>query len=111
MELRETCQNAGISVKASTDAGRDSIFRTAVIAAISESQSSQDPRLANMKPHHFVAGVSKDLGAHHLHFGLPQAWVDGGVTYAKQGFSHAYQGGQQAPQQNDPSIVAVPYFA
>lgn len=64
VELRETCQSAGISVTPSTDSGRDSIFRTGVNVAAAEAMRSESGRLANLKPPQFVAGLAKDLGVH-----------------------------------------------
>ncbi len=57
------CQAAGITVKPSTEAGRDSIFRAAVTAALGVALESDSGRLAGVKPQLFTAGCAKDLGA------------------------------------------------
>ena len=62
-ELRTACSSAGVSVRTSTESGRDAMFRTAVAAALQMAQDGTSGLIAGCTPPQFVCGLAADLGA------------------------------------------------
>lgn len=62
-DLRETCQAGDVTVTASNESNRDSIFRSAVNMGL-KAALQENAKLAGLRPQQFVSGIAKDLGAH-----------------------------------------------
>jgi len=59
----QVCGEAGATVRARTESGRDALFRAGAEAAASAAMDAATSRLAGAAPARFVTGLARDLGA------------------------------------------------
>lgn len=57
------CGEAGVSVRARTESGRDALFRAGAEAAASAAMDAATSQLGGAAPARFVTGLARDLGA------------------------------------------------
>jgi len=59
----QVCGEAGATVRARTESGRDALFRAGAEAAAAAAMDAATSRLAGAAPARFVTGLARDLGA------------------------------------------------
>ncbi|KAK9845803.1 hypothetical protein WJX81_002827 [Elliptochloris bilobata] len=66
--LRQVCGEAGVSVRARTESGRDALFRAGAEAAASAAMDAATSQLGGAAPARFVTGLARDLD-------VPEEWA------------------------------------